>query len=194
MRLKDLFKNKWYIACFFFGAIALVALILYAQNRSFIFVGLFLVSIILGMACLYKGKKDPDKGATVSIIPPTLGEVNCLKIYGIKKKGIPAADKISFENVPDELLKGNRWYFEDIHQWLHVLYNDVDNPDEWEEFDLPDEKYIHPGRLAWVLNQEDYEDFMRLEPSMFERLKPLLMLGANALVLFFIFLVSSGGE
>ena len=190
MKLKSYFKNKWYLACFSFGVIALIGLISYAQNRSFIFAGLFIVSIILGMLCLYKGKSVTDKGATVSTTPPTLGEVNCLKIYATKKKDIPYADKISFEYVPEEELIGNRWYFEDIHQWLHVLYNDIENPDKWEEFELPDEKYIHPGRLAWVLNQEDYEDFMRLEPSMFEKLKPLLIFGANALVLFFIFLSS----
>ena len=142
------------------------------------------------MLCLYKGKSVTDKGATVSTTPPTLGEVNCLKIYATKKKDIPYADKISFEYVSEENLIGNRWYFEDLHKWLHVLFNDIENPDQWEEFELPDEKYIHPGRLAWVLNQEDYEDFMRLEPSMFEKLKPLLIFGANALVLFFIFLSS----
>ena len=194
MRLKHLMKNKWYLACFFCGALSLVCLMFYAQNRSFVFAGFFMALVILAMFCVYKGKHAPEKGATVSVIPPTSGEVNCLKIYTRKKQGVPIAEKIAFENIPDEELIGNRWYFEDIHQWLHVLYNDIEDPENWEEFDLPDEKYIHPGRLAWVLNQEDYEDFMRLELSTFEKLKPLIMLGANALILFFIFLSSGGGD
>lgn len=192
MNFKNMFKNKWYIFSFLTGAIALITLIFYAQTRSFAFAGLFMVLIAASMFLFYQGKKAPEKGATVTKIPPTLGEVNCLKIYTGMKDGVPYADKISFENVPDDELIGNRWYFEDIGQWLYVMYNDANNPTKWKEFDLPDEKYIHPGRLAWVLNQDDYEDFMRLEPTMLEKLKPLLILGANVVVLFFIFLVTSG--
>lgn len=193
MKIKEIFKNRWYIGGLITAPIALASLVLFAIQMNFIYAAIAICSMLIALYCYYKGKRAVYGGATVSVNPPTEGKINCFCIYTKKKNGIPRAEKIAFENVAESKLIGDRWFFEDIGLWLHVIYNDPELDNEWFEFELPDERYTHPGRLAWVLNQRDYEDFMQLDPTLFEKLKPILMIGANALVLFFIFLMSSKG-
>ena len=88
-------------------------------------------------------------------------------------------------------LNSDRWHFDDINKWLPVIYTNLDNEGAWEPFELPDAKYTDPARMAIPLNMSAVQKWRELEASMFEKLKPLIMIGANLMVLFFMFLLAS---
>jgi hypothetical protein len=186
--------NIWFVATGICVILTLGAGALYVITRNISPIFLMLLFMGIGVITYYQGSKKIPSVPTVTAKSPTIGRVNCLAIYGRKKDGMNCAWKIQFEYREDEdeeeLLKSDRWYFEDLHKWLPVIYADLVNSDgDWAVFELPDAKYTDPARMSLPLNRSAYKSWRTLEAGMFEKLKPLIMVGANTIVWFFLFLI-----
>lgn len=130
--------------------------------------------------------------AGISELGPVMGGVNTFCIYGKIVNGEHLAEKVQFEDVAMEKVLGDRWFFEDLNKWLYVMFNDLADEDKWKAFELPDAEYTDPARLSVQLNMGRINELFQLEPSLFDQLKPWLMVAVITVVGFLIFL--SGSE
>jgi hypothetical protein len=102
------------------------------------------------------------------------------------------AEKVQFENLAQDKLFGDRWYFEDLNKWLYVLFNDLADEGNMKAFELPDSAYTDPARLSIQLNMGRVNEWFQLEPSLFDQLKPWIMFAVITVIGFLIFLSGSG--
>lgn len=187
--------NWWIFGAVAGGIITLSAAVYYVISPNMAMLLIILPGLAGTFYCAYKYYNFggsvfagiSEKGPVASSI-----NINAFCIYGEMINDKPHAVKVQFEEVVTEKRLGERWFFEDLNKWLYVIFNDIADEGKWKAFELPDSAYTDPARLSIQLNMGRVNELFQLEPSLFEQLKPWLMVAAITIIGFLIFL--SGSE
>lgn len=186
-------RGWWLLGAILCGIVAAVASIAYVITVNMAQVLIILPAIGGTAGCLYK-MMGPGKAQFegMSEIGPVTGGVNAFCIYGKIVDGIRLAEKVEFVEIKEkEKLLGDRWYFDDLNQWLYVMFNDLSNDGKMTAFELPDAAYTDPARLAVQLNMGRVNELFQIDPSLFDQLKPWVLFATVSIVGFLIFLSGS---
>jgi len=185
--------NWWILPAIACGIVAVVMAIIYINTVNIALV-LILLPAIAG--CGFSVYKMMGYGNLsfkgISEIGPVTGDINAFCIYGKIVNAEHLAEKVQFENLAQDKLFGDRWYFEDLNKWLYVLFNDLADEGNMKAFELPDSAYTDPARLSIQLNMGRVNEWFQLEPSLFDQLKPWIMFAVITVIGFLIFLSGSG--
>lgn len=183
--------NWWIIPAVICGICAAVSIVYYLITVNLTLLFLILPAIAGTGFSIYK--LVGYSGAFVDGISsagPVVGDVNAFCIYGSIVNGEHLAEKVQFEKMEARNLLGDRWYFEDLGKWYHIIVNDIEG-DNWKAFELPDAAYTDPARLAIQLNMGRTNELFQIEPSLFDQLKPWIIFAAISVIGFLIFLSGS---
>ncbi len=188
-------RGWWLFGAILFGIAAAVASIAYVITVNMALVLIILPTMGGTAGCLYK-MMGPGKAQFEGISesgPVIASGVNAFCIYGKIVNEKRFAERVEFVEIKskDDLL-GDRWYFEDLKQWLYVMFNDLANDGKMSAFELPDAAYTDPARLAVQLNMGRVNELFQLDESLFDQLKPWVLFAALSIIGFLIFLSGSG--
>lgn len=177
-----------------FGIATVAASVFYIITVNLAIIMVILPSIAITGYSFYRFKNFSNIAFSegISELGPVTAEANAMGIYGKIVNGKCVADRIEFEALEKQQLKGDRWYFEDLGKWLHVVFNDLSDEGKLKAFELPDAEYTDPARLAIQLNMARVNDLFQADPSLFDQLKPWIMIAVITIIGFLIFLSGSG--
>ncbi len=191
MKKKNNF-NWWLVPAILCGIIAFTGIVFYVITLNMALVLLILSAIAGTGFSLYRvinfsgGRFDG-----ISEQGPVKGAVNAFCIYGKLEGEAVLADYVQFEEVVQESLLGDRWFFEDLKKWYHVIINAPTAAGAWKAFELPDAEYTDPARLSIQLNMGRVNEFFQLDATLFDQLKPWIIFAAISIIGFLIFLSGS---
>lgn len=189
-------RGWWLFGAILFAIVCVGTSILYMFTLNMALILIILSALAGAAGCYYKtmGTGKAQYEGISEIGPVVAPNVNTFCIYSKDDMyGHPVAWKVEFVEIQDKtMLLGDRWFFEDLNQWLYVLQNNLDRGEDYmSAFELPDAAYTDPARLAVQLNMGRVNELFQIDPSLMDQLKPWVLFGAVTVIGFFIFL--SGG-
>jgi len=149
-------KILYYVAGSALVVIGAVCVRIYYPNGSIVWALGAIIGFIGGGYLLWKGISGERATSSVKVgrgltadLPK--GKANSLNIYADKdESGVIRPQKIIFEALPEDQLKGQPWQCTNDNQWYYVHQWNIETK-QLDAFALPDSQYFDPAEMARVL-------------------------------------------